>query len=89
MHALKGRKEISTTAQVFTLANELLASIFKHLNGFELCTVAKTCQRFRAASQIDQIWQHLCERGISQFDLFTFTVLSTVNLIKKFNTFHL
>ncbi|XP_015751669.1 PREDICTED: F-box only protein 31-like [Acropora digitifera] len=60
--ALQRRKEICATAQVFTLANELLASIFKHLNGFELCTVAKTCQRFRAASQIDQIWQHLCER---------------------------
>ncbi|XP_067055590.1 F-box only protein 31-like [Acropora muricata] len=59
---LPRRKEICATAQVFTLANELLASIFKHLNGFELCTVAKTCQRFRAASQIDQIWQHLCER---------------------------
>lgn len=67
------RKEIFATAQVFTLANELLASIFKHLNGNELCTVAKTCQRFRAASQIDQIWQHLCERGIAQFVLLAFT----------------
>ena len=50
-------------AKIFNLANEVLASIFKHLDGLDLGTVAKTCQRFRNASVIDQIWQHLCERG--------------------------
>lgn len=50
-------------AKIFNLANEVLASIFKHLDGLDLGTVAKTCQRFRNASLIDQIWQHLCERG--------------------------
>ena len=50
-------------AKIFNLANEVLASIFKHLDGLDLGTVAKTCQRFRNASFIDQIWHHLCERG--------------------------
>lgn len=57
-------------AKIFNLANEVLASIFKHLDGLDLGTVAKTCQRFRNASFIDQIWQHLCERdyGVSSLD---------------------
>ena len=50
-------------AKIYNLANEVLASIFKHLKGLDLGTVAKTCQRFRSAAYIDQIWQHLCERG--------------------------
>ncbi|XP_068696805.1 F-box only protein 31-like [Montipora foliosa] len=55
-------RKMSKVAEVFYLANELLASIFKHLNGFELCTVARTCRRFRDASHIEEIWQHLCDR---------------------------
>ncbi|KAL9975644.1 hypothetical protein ACROYT_G012827 [Oculina patagonica] len=57
-------------AEIFNLANELLASIFKHLTGLELGRVAKTCQRFRNACFIDQIWQHLCYRdyGVSSLD---------------------
>lgn len=50
-------------AKIFNLANEVLASIFKHLRGLDLGTVARTCHRFRSAAYIDQIWQHLCERG--------------------------
>lgn len=57
-------------AKIFNLANEVLASIFKHLDGLDLGTVAKTCQRFRNATLIDPIWQHLCERdyGVSSLD---------------------
>lgn len=57
-------------AEIFCLANEVLASIFKHLNWPDLGMVAKTCQRFRAASFIDQIWQHLCYRdyGVSSLN---------------------
>ncbi|KAM7445382.1 F-box only protein 31 [Porites harrisoni] len=57
-------------ARIFSLANELLASIFKHLNGIELAIVAQTCQRFHDASLIDQIWQHLCFRdyGVSSLE---------------------
>lgn len=62
-------------AEIFSLANELLASIFKHLNGIELAIVAQTCQRFRDASLIDQIWQHFCFRG----KLYN-TVVSSANL---------
>lgn len=55
---------------IFCLANEVLASIFKNLNGVELAVVARTCKRFRNASFIDQIWQHLCYRdyGVSSLD---------------------
>nr|XP_058969121.1 F-box only protein 31-like [Pocillopora verrucosa] len=57
-------------AKIFTLANEVLACIFRHLNGLDLGTVAKTCQRFRSATYIDQIWQHICVRdyGVSSLD---------------------
>ncbi|XP_073234073.1 F-box only protein 31-like isoform X2 [Porites lutea] len=57
-------------ARIFSLANELLASIFKHLDGIELAIVARTCQRFHDASLIDQIWQHLCFRdyGVSSLE---------------------
>lgn len=57
------RLHILTMAKIFTLANEVLACIFRHLNGLDLGTVAKTCQRFRSATYIDQIWQHICVRG--------------------------
>lgn len=62
-------------AKIFSLANELLASIFKHLNVIELTIVAQTCQRFHDASLIDQVWQHFCLRG----KLYS-TVMSTANL---------
>lgn len=57
-------------AKIYTLANEILAGIFKHLAALDLGKVAKTCQRFRSATCIDQIWQHLCERdyGVSSLD---------------------
>lgn len=67
--------ENDVMAEIFSLANELLASIFKHLNGIELAIVAQTCQRFRDASLIDQIWQHFCFRG----KLYN-TVVSSANL---------
>lgn len=57
------RMSLLKMAKIYNLANEVLASIFKHLKGLDLGTVAKTCQRFRSAAYIDQIWQHLCERG--------------------------
>lgn len=61
--AFLGQLKIEVMARIFSLANELLASIFKHLTGIELAIVAQTCQRFHNASLIDQIWQHLCFRG--------------------------
>ena len=73
--AFLGQLKIEVMARIFSLANELLASIFKHLNGIELAIVAQTCQRFHDASLIDQIWQHLCFRG-----KFYNTVMSSTNL---------
>ncbi|KAJ7337041.1 F-box only protein 31 [Desmophyllum pertusum] len=74
-------------AKIFSLANEVLASIFKHLNVFELGVVAKTCQRFRNASFIDQIWQHLCYRdyavtSLDQWNLSSFRELYIIVLHK-------
>ena len=75
LHRFSWAVENDVMARIFSLANELLASIFKHLNGIELAIVARTCQRFHDASLIDQIWQHLCFRG-----KFYNTVMSSANL---------